>query len=701
VLPLRPTECTGPPCGAEPLAQSGAGCSQGDEGASVPYYNDFSGRTMTSANDLPQRDAAHDTADAAEAAFRVAIKACKHFVVQREDRNDYGTDVQIEARRGKAMTNIRGHVQLKGTGRPANANGSVSLSIARTNLNYLLAQADSIYVCYHLPSQRLLVRYADDVYREYEHRGANWTHQETVTVNLTHPFDEGFQRRLNARLLASGESSRDRRLLWAVTPPERIPPLVERATPIINVPAEPEQASKVLTELYESGHDAAISGSFEQFAAVLDPLPGAMDLAYMAEINLGINGFPFDKDRVRRAIRVLESAMGRGGLQPGSLLYCLGNASLALQEYEKARDVYRAALLRLNSPESRQVAAQCCKNLGSALERFGDNDEAGAVYERALELDPDLGEAHLALALWHRRKGGDLNIALEHLDQVLPREDSALRMSALQGWRIDLLFRTGDTGGAFREITSLLGQASQLDWVWPWCAREVGQFGKGSAETAQKALRFWRAYLREHPKDRGAEREQLLCLWRIRAAESVTEINFNEFKRAVTQLITDGDPDPAFLWDRVGHWAQYDKDWEEAEDAYRKAYELEPTRYGYCLGTALNFLGRYREALPILLSQAEEHQPNAMSWFQVAVANEGVGDIKGSISAYRRALEIDSDYDLAWFNLGGVYWNSRDVARATETWREAVSRFPDHEQARTLRRNLPFLFAVNPDQPGG
>jgi tetratricopeptide (TPR) repeat protein len=208
-------------------------------------------------------------------------------------------------------------------------------------------------------------------------------------------------------------------------------------------------------------------------------------------------------------------------------------------------------------------------------------------------------------------------------------------------------------------------------------------------------------YLREHPEDRVAERERVLCLWRIRAAESPTQINFDEFRRAVAQMIENGDADPAFLWDLVGHWAQYDKEWEEAEDAYRKAYELEPARYGYCLGTALNFLGRHREALPILLCQAEEYQPDAMSWFQVAVAREGLGDVEGSISAYRRALELDSDYDLAWFNLGGIYWNSRDIARATETWREAVSRFPDHELTRKLRRDVPFLFELSPDQSAG
>ena len=144
--------------------------------------------------------------------------------------------------------------------------------------------------------------------------------------------------------------------------------------------------------------------------------------------------------------------------------------------------------------------------------------------------------------------------------------------------------------------------------------------------------------------------------------------------------------------DRVGHWAQRDGNWSQAERAFRKAYDLESDEYGYCLGMALNFLDRHAEALPILLPQAETHQPDARSWFQVAIAREGVGDIDGSIAAYERALELDPEYDHALFNLGGLYWNRRDVRRALEIWKDAVKRFPDHSKVPLLPEMLPSVF---------
>ena len=131
----------------------------------------------------------------------------------------------LEARDDQGMTNLRVHVQLKGTVAAPNADDSVSVGdISRTNLNYLLAQPDSIYVCLHVPSGRLLVRYAMDVFLEYERHALSWREQETITVRFTQAFDEAFQHTLHSRVVSYGRSGRNRRLEWTVTPPEKTLP---------------------------------------------------------------------------------------------------------------------------------------------------------------------------------------------------------------------------------------------------------------------------------------------------------------------------------------------------------------------------------------------------------------------------------------------------------------------------------------------
>jgi hypothetical protein len=54
-------------------------------------------------------------------------------------------------------TNVRVHVQLKGTERELNADGSLSVEVRRTNLNYLLMQGYSCYACYHVPTGSLRI----------------------------------------------------------------------------------------------------------------------------------------------------------------------------------------------------------------------------------------------------------------------------------------------------------------------------------------------------------------------------------------------------------------------------------------------------------------------------------------------------------------------------------------------------------------
>lgn len=647
---------------------------------------------MSHLDDLPKRDKNSQIQEQSETAFRAAISECGEFVLQTEDNYDYGSDYVIEASDDEEMTNVRVQVQLKGTARRKNVDGSVSLSIDRTNLNYLLMHPYSIYVCCHIPSKQLLVRRADDVLREYEHKGRCWRKQETITVQFKDDFDHDFQRRLKEIAVVCAKGARDHRLYFTTEPPVNISSFPEKGEIDLPVPADQEQAEEMLAELYDRGHDRTISLSFDKFRAILGPSNDKFILAYMAEINLGVNGRECNKSRIAEGIEVIRGAVNGGIYSPGSLLYCVGNGWFAMDQYEKARDAFNSALLLLNQTDVySNVSAQCCKNLGAVLEKLNKPDAAHDLYTRALELDPKLAEAHFALALWYNRKNADLDRALEHLDAIVWPADSAGTLPSVQGWRAKIFFKQGKINEAFREIHGLLSTGGELDWVSPWCARLVATYGKTSIDAAQRSIQFWDIYLRRFNTDVLAQTERLLCVNFVYASGGPTECRYEGFKQTVADVVANGAPNPAFLWDRAGHWAQDEADWSEAENCYRKAFDLSPTEYGYCLGTALNFLGRHEEALPILLSQAKEHQPDAMSWFQVAVAREGTGDIEGCINAYKRALQLDENYDLAWFNLGGVYWNAQNMTDAKATWNEAIRRFPTHQQSLKLKRDFPNL----------
>lgn len=643
-----------------------------------------SGVPMNGLDDLPKRGPARNIDAKAANAFRNAISSVGLFQIQ-VDQADFGTDYQLEAFDGSRVTNFRVHAQVKGSTGDANADGSVSVSVQRSNLNYLLAQPNSIYVCLHLPTDRLMAAYADEVYHAYEAKGRDTGAQESITVRFRAAFDQSFQEKLSARVLASGRSGRDDRLQWGVTPPDQLPTRIHEAVPLLEVPSDPTTAHTVLCELLDAGQDAVISRAFDRFAAVLSGSdPVAILPAYLAEINLGVTEQPFDAARVQDGLRLLRDA--EKNLEATSYHYCVGNGFFALKMLDEARDAYVRAQICADESGELGVSAQASKNLGSVMEKLGHLDAARICYERALELNPLLPEAHWALGLWYGRIGNDPERALDHLEQVVGSHGGQTRVAALSGWKASFLFETGREREAFTELNNLLSLASDSDWTWPWAARLVAIHGKSSLPSANRALRFWNLYLARYPGHVGARTERVLTLWKLRCEGEALDVTLQDYRNEIVELVeaTESHNQRAFLWDRLGHWAQWGDDWSAAAEAYRKAYAIAPNLYGYCLGTALNFLGEYGEALPILQPHAEEHESDAMSWFQVGIAQDGLGNHLIAADAFKKAIDLDENYDQAWFNLGGMLWSAGQNKEAIAIWREAVRRFPDHELVERL-----------------
>jgi tetratricopeptide (TPR) repeat protein len=644
-----------------------------------------------SLDDFPIWDKNSELATLAEVAFEHAVAQAGSFVVQQRDRRDYGTDFQLAAKQSSGLTNYRVHIQLKGTDKPVNKDGSISVSVARTNLNFLLSQPHSVYVCYHAPTGSLLVRSAEDVFRDVEHHGAHWRDQDSLTVRFLAPFDGRFQSSLRARTIAAASAQRDDRLDWIAKPPELFADAVATRIPAIAVPERPDDAAHALRTLYDRGRDDVISKAFDQFSATLGLQSPRLLHAYLAEINLAMRRQPFDRDRVAAGLAFIERVADDGA----DVLYCRANAHSALRQTDEAQRLYRQAIDKAGEGNP-HLAAQCWKNLGSEIETAGDHGEARRCYERALSLAPDLMEAHLALALSHK-SAGDSDRALKHLERVMWAGDEAVTLVA-RGHRLEVYLSAGMIDKAFDDIAAMLPFAERHPWVLGWCARMVWAYSGGSVAFVFRELRFWDTMLRLRPEDRRARKARLLCLAYAKMHGQPVAITYDEFVAQVAAYLEVDSADAAFLWDRAGHWAQIDGDWEQAAQQYRKACALEPGSYGYCFGTALNFLGRYGEALPILLEQASTHQPDAMSWFQLAVAQEGIGDIDGCRASYQRALELDPDYDLAMFNLGGSFWNHGPRSEALRVWADAIARFPDHELAEKARKEFAEEFRNESNQ---
>lgn len=644
-------------------------------------------------DDLPKRAPNHATEANAEAAFQGRLTESGRFILQRADRKDYGSDCEIEVVEQGQATNVRVHVQLKGTERPLNAGGSLSIEVSRSNLNYLLMHPQSFYVAYHIPTASLRICLAETILRQYEHAGKNWTQQHSLTVNFIEELTVERLARLAELAKSAARTARNRRVEQARATPNDVGGLLRRAVPDVHVPDDPSLAGQLLESLYNQGADEVISAAFDRFAAVLGAGNEVMGFAYMAEVNLGMAGLSRFPARIENAVAHFRDQLGRGRYVRGSLHYTIGNALSALGQEEDAKTAYEAALADPAFANVPDLACQGYKNLGTSFERLGDEKRAVEHYREALQLNPQLPEAHNALGQFYVRQG-EWKEALAHLDQAVFTDPMRAKAAGVAGWRANVLFNMGEGNSAFREINSLLPQADCEPWIWPFFARLVANFGRTTSENARHALGFWHRYVVAHPESPGGCRELLLTTLFLRAeGQDIgrTYVGFrDEFDRLIARI--NDSNEAAFLWDRLGHWAQVEADWVEAERCFRNAYEMAGGHYGYCLGTALSFLCRFKESLPILREQAERIQPDAMSWFQLGTVYANLGQSTQAVDAYEKALALKPDYELTMFNLGGAHWNSGEKIEALRIWKAAIDRFPDHELAAKLRREMPTFF---------
>lgn len=100
---------------------------------------------------LPKGDRSDDLQQESLTAFRVAMPS-ERFLFRDERTDDKGVDGSLELKVPAGFTNVRSQVQLKSTdAADLNVDGSLSLSVAVSNLNYLLNGPSPLYVVWIAP----------------------------------------------------------------------------------------------------------------------------------------------------------------------------------------------------------------------------------------------------------------------------------------------------------------------------------------------------------------------------------------------------------------------------------------------------------------------------------------------------------------------------------------------------------------------
>ena len=175
------------------------------------------------------------------------------------------------------------------------------------------------------------------------------TFSETLTVDRL--------RQLAAVARVGTASARDKRASQASAAPNDLSDHVLRAPPDIHIPDDAEMARTLLKDLYDKDGDEAISANFDKFAVVLGRDSDDMAVAYMAEINLGMDRQGQHPERIEAAISFFRDRLPAAANSAVGLHYSIGNAFHTLGREEEARGARSRARRSADRARARSCGA--------------------------------------------------------------------------------------------------------------------------------------------------------------------------------------------------------------------------------------------------------------------------------------------------------------------------------------------------------
>jgi len=319
----------------------------------------------------------------------------------------------------------------------------------------------------------------------------------------------------------------------------------------------------------------------------------------------------------------------------------------------------------------RPASAVAYSDLGIALRKTGELDDAIAAGRESIRLDPSNARAHnnLGVALYDQ---GDDDGALESYREAL-RLDPGLAMThANLG---TLLWRKHDFEAAIEAFEISL----RLDSESRSAANTHVGLGAAlmSAGRLEDALVTLAEAVRLDPKSANAHLHLGIAL-RGNARIEEAEKSLREALRL--------DPDSSNGHFQLGLIHQTRGERDEAIAAFRLAARLDPsnTIAHVALGAALHRKGRLDEAISEIrkVVRLVPDQPWPRNNLGTLLMRKG--NVKAAREQYREAIRIDPEYALAHMNLGELHLRAYDLSAAADALRTALRLDPALAKAQLL-----------------
>ena len=455
--------------------------------------------------------------------------------------------------------------------------------------------------------------------------------------------------------------------------PDRVSPKTDAKIEQNNIlkTEDDDSTYNFLISLFTNGEDLQIHNYWADCFHRFNHSPKIMNIVYMAEVNLGITGYSIEESHLTSALNFWLNNTPNKREENFSRNYNIGNAYLALRDYKNSIKYYNMSL------KENENFAECWHNLGSAYKGANNLKSTLDCYKKSLKINPQLFNSLLSIAIYYYRDENDPQQAQKYLNRISIAQLSLKHKSHILGWQANVNLDLCNYEIAIANVENALHFVQDEDWLWYLAGRLYGLIRVLDHSWLEISERFWKKFIRKFPNNSQAWAELGFIYWFLKDKASNSELNessLSSFEKAIEYGY-----DNELVYDRIGHLYQDKKDYNNAEKAFRKATLKNQKDFGYCLGVCLIYLDRYEEALQYVLDAAEKYQPDYLSWFQVGYCYEKLGEIDQAEYALKKAIKLNSDYPVAYFNLGGLYWNNNKIDKAKKIWKIALTKFPTHE----------------------
>ncbi len=389
---------------------------------------------------------------------------------------------------------------------------------------------------------------------------------------------------------------------------------------------------------------------------------------------------------------VAANSMATDGKSP-AYFNGIGNTSLRLGNFDAAITNYRKAI------ELNPDLAEAHCGLGFALQSQGNLDAAIECHRKALAIKPDFAGAHsnLGLAL---QSQGNLDAAIEsyrraiqiqpnfadaHFNLALALKQQGNPDEAINSYRLVLSLQPNDAEAYYNMGNALMDQG-RMDKAIESYRRALSlkpdyaeaHYNMGNAlmdlGRLNEAIESYRRALSLKPDHAEAHYNMGNALMDLGRMDEAIE----SYRSALSLK-----PDHAEAYNNMGNALKDQGRLDKAIESYRRALSLKPdyAEAHYNMGNALMDLGRMDEAIECYRSALSLKPDHADAHNNMGNALKDQGRLDEAIESYRSALSVKPDHADAYNNMGNALKDQGRLDEAIESYRSALSLKPDHAEA--------------------